>query len=473
VISKGLKSLLEGLNLLSNEAVFFRNENDGPSFVFPSQETEKKINIIRPTAYYIFNNQPYILFFDVSEVTNVDREDEIHKQVWSFDQSPLIFIIKNTSIEIFNAFSYNKKLSRLQEIKLKQGEKIDDIFSFWNLQSGDTWMWLQSNYYKDKIQEKRVNQKLFENIKIVREALTNKNTQNAIEEDDANILILRLIFIRYLIDRNVKLDEHYISGTSILERRKSFSNLIETPKKLNSFFEWLNEKFNGVLFKGIKIQLSKSHAEALALIFNGEKPTKGTLFEGGDFYFEIFDFSIIPVEVISGIYEALIDEETRVLHSAVYTPSFLVEYILANTVDKYFLLSKNQAVTECKIFDPSVGSGIFLVQGYRRMVDREIALSPDKKISKVRLREIAAKNLFGIDVNAQALKVTCFSIYIAILDYIDPKSILPKFHFPDLLEKNLFEADFFATEHIYNDLIKSKQLDFILGNPPWNSVWPG
>jgi len=467
VISKGLESLLEGLNLLSNEAVFFRNEEDGTPFSFPSKETKKKLDIIKPTAYYVFNSQPYVLFFDLSENVDVNRENEIHKQVWSFDQSPVVFIIKDNSLEIFNAFSYDKKLSRLQEIKLKEGEKVNNLFSFWNLQSGGTWNWLQANYYVDKIQEKRVNQKLFENIQLVRESLTDKNINNSIEEEDANILILRLIFIRYLIDRNVKLDEEYITGTSILEKRKSFSDLIEKPKKLSLFFGWLNDKFNGVLFKDTKIQLSKSHSEALALVFNGEKPEKGSLFEGGDFYFEIFDFSIIPVEVISGIYEALIDEETRILHSAVYTPSFLVEYILTNTVDKHFLLKEHKKSTECSIFDPSVGSGIFLVQAYRRMVDREIDMSPEKKISKVRLREIAQNNLFGIDINAQALKVTCFSIYIAMLDYIDPKSILPKFHFPDLIEKNLFEVDFFNTRHIYNDIIRSKQIDFILGNPPW------
>ncbi len=467
MISKGLKSLLEGLDLLSNDAVFFRNEEDGIPFPFPSKETEKKLDIIRPTAYYVFNSQPYVLFFDLSENVDINRENEIHKQAWSFDQSPVIFIIKHDSIEIFNAFSYEKKLNRLQEIKLKEGENVNTLFSFWNLQSGGTWTWLQKNYYVDKIQEKRVNQKLFENIQLVRESLTNKGIGNSIGEEDANILILRLIFIRYLIDRNVKLDEEYITGTSILDKRKSFSNLIEKPKKLSLFFEWLNDKFNGVLFKDTKIQLSKSQSEALALIFNGEKPEKGSLFEGGDFYFEIFDFSIIPVEVISGIYEALIDEETRVLHSAVYTPSFLVEYILTNTVDKHFLLKEHKKSTECSIFDPSVGSGIFLVQAYRRMVDREIELSTEKKISKVRLREIAQNNLFGIDINGQALKVTCFSIYIAMLDYIDPKSILPKFHFPDLIEKNLFEVDFFDTQHTYNEIIRSKQIDFILGNPPW------
>jgi len=469
LISRDLKSLLKSLGLLNTHSVFFFNEDDGETFAFPSKETEKKFSIIRPTAYYIFNNQPYILFFDLTNDIDSSREKDIHKQVWSFDQSPLVFIIKDNDISIYNAFSYDKRLKQLQEITFSKGENIHEIFSFWNLQSGKTWIWLQENYYKNTIQKKRVNQKLFENIKFVRETLINKSEQNErpLLEDEANILILRLIFIRYLIDRNVKLDTDFIKGATILDRKKSFSDLIETPKKLNSFFEKLNEKFHGVLFKDIKIQLSKKQATSLALVFNGEKPEEGSLFAGTNFYFEIFDFSIIPVEVISGIYESLIDQETRKLQSAVYTPAFLVEYILTNTIDDYFNDKINEFKTECKVFDPSVGSGIFLVQAFRRMIDKEILLSKEKKISKVRLREIAQNNLFGIDINIQALKVTCFSIYIAMLDYQDPKTILDNFHFPKLIDENFFNANFFDDKHIFNDRIKCKGLDFILGNPPW------
>ena len=466
MVSKGLKNLLTGLDLLNNHAVFFFNKEDGKSFTFPSKETEKKLNIIKPTAYYIFNDQPYILFFDLTENRNQEREKEIHKQVWSFDQSPLIFIVKDGDVEIFNAFSYDKKQSSLQKINVSEQDR-NKQFSFWNLQSGEAWKWLQENFYKNNIQKKRVNQKLFENIKLVRETLAKPNYKNGLTEDETNILILRLIFIRYLIDRNVKLDAEFISGNSIIERRKSFSKLIEAPKKLNDFFGKLNEKLNGVLFKETKFQISKEQSQYLAEVFKGENPDRGTLFYDTDLYFEIFDFSIIPVEVISGIYESLIDEETRKLHSAVYTPSFLVEYILSNTIDKHFEKKENRNKAECKIFDPSVGSGIFLVQAFRRMVDKEIENNIDHKISKVRLREIAENNLFGIDINAQALKVTCFSIYIAILDYQDPKTILDKFHFPKLIGENLFCANFFNTNDPYNEIIKSKKVDFVLGNPPW------
>lgn len=460
--TNSLISLLQGLELYNSPSLFFLKEEDGKSFSFKNKEIKSRLEVIDPTAFYVFNNQPLILFFDLSKEYNLEREKEIHKQVWSFDQSPIIFVVKATEIKIFNAFAYNKKTEKLEEIK----NSPKDIFSFWNLQSGNAWRWLQSEYYENKnIQKKRVNQKLFENIRTVREGLL--KTSNKIDEDDANILILRLIFIRYLIDRGVRLNKDFITGETILEKRKSFIGLIEKPKKLSECFEWLNEKFNGVLFKNIKVQLSKEIAVELAGVFDGENPKKDSIFYDTELFFEIFDFSIIPVELISGIYEALIDEDTRKLHSAVYTPLFLVEYILAHTIDEYFSRKENLQTSECKVFDPSVGSGIFLVQTFRRMVDRELELYG--KVSKVRLKEIAKNNLFGIDINRQALKVTCFSIYIAMLDYQEPATITDNFKFPELIDTNLFEADFFDIKSDYNNILENKNLDFILGNPPWKS----
>lgn len=463
MLSIGFKSLLEGLDLLSNEAVFFRNEKNGFGFMSFTTDIQKKLDIISPDAYFVFNSQPYVLFFDLTGEIDNHREAEIHKQVWSFDYSPVIFIIKDSDIQIFNAFSFEKNQRRLTEIKLSEQER-NERFSFWNLQSGESWKWLQSEHYGTNIQKKRVNQKLFENIRLVRELLTDTNGNYLLSEDEANILILRLIFVRYLIDRNVKMDEEYITGKAIEEKRKSFLDLIQKPRKLNQFFEQLNAKFNGVLFKDITVQLNKDQAAELSWIFSGKpNPTQPGLFDS--FYFEIFDFSIIPVEVISGIYESLINPETRDEQSAVYTPAFLVEYILTNTIDSFLTEKK---ISECRVFDPSCGSGIFLVQSYRRMVDNEKLLHGEK-VKKKRLKEIAQKNLFGIDVNRQALKVTCFSIYIAILDYQDPKTILDNFHFPRLLDENFFEANFFDTDHTFNDIIKGQQPHFILGNPPWKS----
>lgn len=464
-----LKKFLNRLGL-EKTVLYIDKDNGGYSFDFHI-DTKNKLSTIKPDAVYVFNKQPFILFFDLTDVTNPKNENEIHKKVWSFDNSPIIFIIKSTEIQIFNALNYikdkNGNEGKLEELNLTEEER-DNRFSFWNLQSGETWKWFQNDYLentKKKETRKRVNERLFQNIKEVRQYLTDKKEANHLDDKQANSLILRLIFIRYLIDRGIKIDEDFIAGKTTNDKRKSFSELIKQPQRLNELFTNLNDKFNGVLFKELDILLNQTQSNFLADVFKGELQEQGTLFEGS--FFEIFDFSIIPVEVISGIYESLIDEETRELNSAVYTPSFLVDYILNDTVEEF--LKKSQT-SECSIFEVAVGSGIFLVQSLRRMIEKEIELNgkKDKEAFSNKIRNIAKNNLFGIDINREALKVTCFSIYIALLDYQEPKDV-EKYPFPSLLDENLFEANFFDTTHKFNEVVKNISPKFILGNPPWKS----
>lgn len=464
-----LKKFLSRLGL-ENTVLYRDKENGGYSYDFHI-DTKNKLSTIKPDAVYVFNKQPFILFFDLTDTANQKSENEIHKKVWSFDNSPIIFIIKSTEIQIFNALNYikdkNGNNGKLEELNLTEEER-DNRFSFWNLQSGETWKWFQNDYLentKKKETRKRVNERLFQNIKEVRQYLTDTKEANHLDDKQANSLILRLIFIRYLIDRGIKIDEDFIAGKTTNDKRKSFSELIKQPQRLNDLFTNLNDKFNGVLFKELDILLNQTQSNFLANVFKGELQEQGTLFEG--YFFEIFDFSIIPVEVISGIYESLIDEETRELNSAVYTPSFLVDYILNDTVEEFL---KNSQTSECSIFEVAVGSGIFLVQSLRRMIEKEIELNgkKDKEAFSNKIRNIVKNNLFGIDINREALKVTCFSIYIALLDYQEPKDV-EKYPFPNLLDENLFEANFFDTTHEFNEVIKNVSPKFILGNPPWKN----
>lgn len=458
-----LLEFIQRLGLEAEQSVFFRNSkgkySNSPNL---GKEVQDKIDIIRPDAFYIFNLKPFILFFDLTTERTISREEEIHKQVWSFDTSPLVFIIKAQDISIYNAFHYEKERNRLRKIEIDNSHAIE-VFSFWKLQSGDSWKWLQLNEYRkysDGINRKRVNQKLFDNIKEIRMELENSQISTL----DANVIILRLIFIRYLIDRGVNLPKTFISGDNVFENRKSLSLLVSKPKELSEFFEYLNERFNGILFKNQRVsKLNEQHASFLSKIFDSRQDTiNPVLFD--DFYFDVFDFSIIPVEVISGIYESVIDDETRDLDSAIYTPPFLVEYILSNTIDEFF---KKTGRYEAKVLDPSCGSGIFLVQSYRRLVDEEVRRTGQKLESK-RLREIAEDNLYGIDINEQALLVAAFSIYIALLDYKEPKT-LNAFKFPNLIGKNLFVGNFFDEKHEYNAVLQKVDFDFVLGNPPWKS----
>jgi len=460
-----LDEIFQKLGINIDNGLYYTNDTKWKSDVRFTSYVCRTLEQINPDAFFCIDNKPMVLFFDLTTKKNAERENIIHKKVWSFDNSPIAFIIKNKDIHIYNALNYVKKENRLERIKLPEKELIQR-FSFWNLQSGVTWKWLQDEYLNNnrhRETKKRVNEKLFQNIKDVRNALIDKN--NDPDGRIPNSLILRLIFIRYLIDRGVKINEQYIYGEDLSSKRMCFSNLIQNKKRLGELFSILNDKFNGVLFKDVDIVLNDTQAKALSQIFKGEMPEEGTLFYGKDFYFDIFDFSIIPVEVISGIYESLIDSETRDLQAAVYTPAFLAEYILADTIDDFL---NKQNTSECKIFEVAVGSGIFLVQSLRKMIEKEIKLNDndDKKVFSEKIREIATRNLFGVDINEEALKVACFSIYIALLDYQDPKDI-DVYKFPPLLNENLFHADFFDTKHKYNHIVKNIEPHYILGNPPW------
>ncbi len=335
-------------------------------------------------------------------------------------------------------------------------EDIRDHFSFWELQSGNTWKWIEENFFEGRIKKYRVDTCLLNNIRMA----VKKLEKEGIPLKIATVILLRLIFTRYLVDRGVIIDEKFIEGNpSEKERRKeSFTRLIVDKEKLYLFFDYLKERFNGNLFERDTNEkmIKQEHLELLSMLFRGRLET------GERFLFDVYDFSIIPVELISVIYESIIDENKRKENAVIYTPTFLVDFILQQTVEQY--LEKNGSKS-CKILDPACGSGIFLVEAFRRMADNEISRG---HITNDKLTEIMETNIFGIDKDESALNVAIFSLYIAFLDYKDSKDI-KKIKLPPLLNKRLFKADFFDTKHTFNKILKNTGFNFILGNPPWKS----
>lgn len=116
------------------------------------------------------------------------------------------------------------------------------------------------------------------------------------------------------------------------------------------------------------------------------------------------------------------------------------------------------------------------MQSLRRIIEKEIELNGKGNSDEFsnKIKSFAENNLYGIDINPNALKVTCFSIYIALLDYLEPADI-NIYQFPTLIDNNLFEANFFGKLNdnnelepsIFEDIIKQVKPKFILGNPPW------
>ena len=420
-----------------------------------SLHARKILSDLDPYAAYIVNDAPFIVFFDRIISDEIALKD-ISKRIWNA-QIPVAIFCDENSVKVFNGSSINVKdytIKQVREYAISECTAESD-FSFWNI--ADPLFWER---YLNDYSDTRLNKCLLDNISYLTNEL--KNTYHIAF---ATKLVLRLIFIRYLIDRGVDLAYQNFSADTISSKTE-FLRIVRDKQSLYDLFNYLKTKFNGNLFdlddEICCSELTSDVFDLLADFLSGEI----TLSSGQVSLFSMYDFNIIPVELISNIYEILLGKEVQDKDNAFYTPNYLVEYILNRTVTRSL---KEKA--EFTVLDPACGSGIFLVNCYRKIIEEKLTENQYCEDDTL-LANLLSHNIFGIDINDEAIDVTIFSLYLTVLDYKDPKT-LSGFELPNLKGKNLFVADFFDdfALKVLSDL--NIHFDFIIGNPPWGSVKSG
>lgn len=456
-----LESVLKSLNLLEKDGLFFYADlaNTFKSSIF-NNRIKESLNKIKPDAFFCINEEPLLLFF----YTYSDIE-VLEKQVWNFNQSPAIFIYHNGRWIIKNGFKYLNDKQCLDTLS----NNISD-FDYFEIITGQTW-----SKYKNKLENKnRVDYFLLQNIETARNILIT----NGLNAKIVNSLIGRVIFVRYLIDRQVKLNKYGILKTD------DFYSILANQATAYDFFKQIRTDFNGNLFP-LKYKINDTEILESDYVTNNHLSFIISLLKGDELIssditqlslFDIYDFSIIPIEFISNVYEKFIGIENQAKQGAYYTPLFLVDYIQKETVSKYF--KNNPSEYNCKIYDPACGSGIFLVEALRLIISQYKKINPDYNLNEVnyeeykeKLKELLTNNIFGTDKDDNAISVAIFSLYITLLDNLEPKSIVG-FRFPILLETNFFVEDFFNIKAEFDKELKQHKFNFILGNPPWATRHP-
>jgi hypothetical protein len=455
-----LNDVFQKLGLNSSNGLYFFQDEWADQVKFSDyikRIFEKKL---KPTAFFCFDSKPLILFFE-----NPPDNKDLHRKIWNFNGAPIIIIVKDAVVEIFNGF----KLSDQNNGFLDQigGNEVLNDFTYFELVTGKTW-----EKYQEKLRyENRVDYMLLSNIRGARQLMLDKFPTPGDKEEEklytkiTNALLGKIIFTRYLIDRGVKLQFE--------NNHKSWSNadlcnLLKNHKKTKQFFDYLadpDKGFNGDLFPLTPEDYSEIPKEAYKEIIQ--------LLEGNDVgtgqlsLFDMYDFSIIPIEFISNIYESFVGQENQEKEGVYYTPLFLVDYILSETVSNVFESKQNH---DCKVLDPACGSGVFLVESLRKIIEKYIKNNltnpPNKKQFKKNIKGIVENNIYGIDKDESAIQVAIFSVYLTLLDYMEPPEIAT-FKFPKLLNRNFFCNDFFDTEADFNTKLKGEYFSFIIGNPPW------
>ena len=331
-------------------------------------------------------------------------------------------------------------------------------------------------------------------------------------------LLDRIIFIRIAEDRKVIEPRLLWDIADTWEETGGRRNIMDF---LLDLFREINENFNGEIFKPHPCEEIKIESHVLAKIIRQLYPPKSN-----------YLFDVVGVELLGSIYERYLGNTLRITAKRVhiepkpevrkaggvyYTPKYIVDYIVKNTVGKIIEGKTPEEVEKIRILDPACGSGSFLIGAFQYLIDyhtawylehpapeqgakskklgfmREVQIDPDgtHRLSVYRKVKILQNNLFGVDIDPQAVEVTMMSLYLKAIEGerspLPPKQhLLPPLKYnirrgnsligPDIeKEKPLAPEererikpfDWHSREDGFGDILKSGGFDAVIGNPPY------
>ena len=398
----------------------------------------------------------------VAEAKTPDEARIIHRRLWNQGTTPFLLVSLPGQLRVYTPFAYDESSERVGLVdKLDTGLDFADVAKHLrflraeSIDSGEIWQTKGSHLTK----ETRVDRTLLRTLRALSNQLV---TQHHLDLEVAHALVGRFVYLYYLRERDI-LSDPWLAGVGVIPETVFSLNV-----RLNAFrrlTDAVDDRFNGRIFPIDWSAPSAPHAEAVKAAgraFAGQDVGSGQLP-----IFSTFDFSFIPIELLSAIYEQFLrDSGGGAKEGAFYTSEPVADYLLSE-VESVKPLARGM-----KVLDPCCGSGIFLVLAFRRLVEQELRRRPNNKLLPTELRQILTSSIFGVERNPEACLVTEFSLILTLLSYVDPPELhrLPNFKFPTLHNEQIFEADFFSDESGFWQA--NQRFDWIVGNPPWVELNP-
>ncbi|MBO1066022.1 MULTISPECIES: N-6 DNA methylase [Nostocales] len=430
---------------------------------------------------------PIALVCDFPTEISEETLRKTHQLAWSFSRTPSLITTEPNRLRIWTCYEKPPKEKDIINPVIDVSKREIESFNQVSLsgQAAETlrlhWADLVSGQFfqehSQRFQRKQAaDQMLLKNLKSVRKRLQ----KNKLDDDTIHDLLARIIFIQFLFDRQDFEDNPALNITEKLllsARYSRLADILRNHRDTYQFFRWLNSKFNGDLFPGkgateeereAEWQTEEQKVKELHLNILADFVSGHVDIETGQLsLWPYYHFDVIPLEFISSIYEEFVSKESGTgVH---YTPEHIVDFVLDG------VLPWDSQEWDIKILDPACGSGIFLVKAFQRLIHRWEQAHP-KTIQPSDLKYLLENNLFGIDVDAQAVRVASFSLYLTMLDKVEPQYYWEnEFRFPRLRERQLIAADFFQEDKEgFRSVQDAGKYDLVVGNAPWgkNTVTP-
>ena len=395
------------------------------------------------------------------------------RAVWNHGRAPVLWVVTPTQVRILDAYARppNPDLENLSCIEIYRFERIaeqlDELRARASrdaIESGRFW----SDLGKSIDRKSRVDAQLIKDLSSTAERLK----ERGLALGEAHRLLLRSLFTGYLHARGW-LGQEAQRG---LRHAANFHEMMGSPAETQELFTWLAETFNGDIFPSTE-EIPAYTPEQLRWVqffLQGGDPATGQQ------YLWPYDLKVLPVELLSSIYEKFahaLDPNQARARSTHYTPVNLVDLALSEVFDDSHF--DNRLPLGAKVLDLSCGSGVFLVEALRRLVGRRLAAG--ERWTRKLVRNTLYNQVFGVDINAGAVHIAAVSLYLAALE-LDPNpqqgngiKFEPLVR-PAALQRrsqrlffNLHAANAFDIEAPYNHEapFAEKAFDVVVGNPPW------
>jgi len=264
----------------------------------------------------------------------------------------------------------------------------------------------------------------------------------------------RIIFLRIAEDR----------GLEPYGRLQALANGANVYDRLKQLFHQADDRYNSGLFH---FRAEKERPEApdgltLSLALD-DKPLK-EIFKNLYYPDSPYEFSVLPADILGQVYEqflgkvirltagnrAVVEDKPEVKKAGgvFYTPTYIVDYIVRNTVGKLVEGKTPKQAENLKILDPACGSGSFLIGAYQYLLDWHLAWyganDPEKhargknpkiylvnntswRLATAERKRILLSNIHGVDIDAQAVEVTKLSLLLKVLEGESDQTLASQF----------------------------------------------
>jgi hypothetical protein len=336
-------------------------------------------------------------------------------------------------------------------------------------------------------------------------------------------IIDRIIFLRICEDRGI---EDY-------GRLLALTNGDRIYPRLTKLFEAADTRYNSGLFHFKKESDRREDPDEFTLDLELDDQLLRDMLRGLYFPDSPYVFDRLSADILGQVYEqflgkiirlteghqAKVDEKPEVKKAGgvYYTPTYIVDYIVQQTVGERVAGKTPRQVEKLRILDPACGSGSFLIGAYQFLLDWHLhwylANDPTKwakggqpalyqagggwKLTSAERKRILLNNIYGVDLDSQAVEVTKLSLLLKVLEGETGQSLQtvfsmfhqralpdlgdnikcgnsligPEFYqqgeLPLLTDDEKYRINVFDWHTEFADVFKTGGFDVVLGNPPY------